>query len=161
MTNAKKTRLERAAEAWEAAARARAGGPPPDLARLQQAVGDEMGRKLHELASQPPRRSLADEMEYLRLWAVYVAARECPLFEALSIFHVRHGLRHEEWIIQCDTVFPGHSHIGDRHHWVASWMLDRTVLRMPGDWVPFAVQEVKEWLRLIERNLANEIGAPA
>lgn len=155
----KKTRLERAAEAWAAAEREREASPP-DLARLREAVGDEMGAKLHELASREPRRSMAEEMEYLRLWLVYQAAKTAPLLEALSTFKAQRRIR-GEWEMRCDTVFPGHRHIGDRLHWVAEFRLAPTMMmQAKGDWTHYALAELGEWLRVIERNLADAIGAP-
>lgn len=153
----KKTRLERAAEAWEAAEREREGSPPPDLDLLREQLGDEMGQKLHELASRPPRRSVASEMEYLRLWLVYQAAKTAPLLEVLSTFTAERQFTRREWELRCDTVFPGHRHPGDRLRWLAAYRIDPCILTVRGDWVRYAQAELGEWLRVIERELAEAL----
>ncbi len=152
----KRTRLERAAEAFEAAERERHDSPP-DLERCRGQLPDEFVDQLKKVAALPRRYRLAEQMERLRIWAVYIAAREQPLLEALSTFTVERVALGRDWEMRCATVFPGHRQIGDNLRYVASWRLDPTVMMMPGDWEHYARTEIGIWLRIIEGELANRL----
>lgn len=152
-----RSRLQVAAEAFEALERERYA-PPPDVEACRGQLPDDFVDQLRRVAGMPRLRPLSEQMEYLRVWCVFIAAREHPLLEALSSFGVqRPSLPRDCWEIRCDTVFPGHRYPGDNLRWISTWALDPTVMMIRGDWTDYARVDLAEWLKVQERNLANAL----
>lgn len=153
----KRSRLEIAAEAWEALLQER-NAHPPSLESLREVFPAEEAERLHRIGSEPRGFTMQQQMDYLVTWVRYCAARHHPLLEALSTFGVRAPLRaRDSWEITCDTLFPGHRHIGDNLRWRAGWRLDPRVTFYGNDWTDHARSELGEWLKRTEYDLASQV----
>lgn len=151
----KPTRVDRALKAWQASCERRALPDEPTNRMLEVFMGR---RSVTDLDGSRRFITVDDELEHLRLWTVFEAAREHPLLELCAVFDIHKPLNNTERVVGLRARLDLR-HIPRRPEFVTELGIDRRdVMRSdPDEWLYAAQMAVREWLRATEFQIVEAL----
>lgn len=151
MADPKPSRLQNALYAWQKEC-ARREAPDHPASRIMEAL---IGRpSITDASGERRPTTLADELELLRVWAVFECARARPLLEALSTFSLELPLHREAARLRVVTDLRNRH--GLRASWMAMMQIETRDLHRAG-WFEYARSAVRDWLAMVEAQVAERI----